>query len=115
MADGAVLGQQNLIIANSPNLVLRRFHVAIRYQHHLRIALRFDAVEPLAFLVHQIRRNFHRQLSDDFDGAILTRLFADQSQQRECQRFDATDCTHAVTTRARDARRFTNRGAKALT
>jgi len=103
MTDRAVLGQRDLIIANSPNFVLRRLHVAIRNQHHLRIALGFDAVEPLALLVHEIRGDFDWKLGDNFDGAILTRLFADQSQQGECQRINTADCAHAVTAGARDA------------
>jgi hypothetical protein len=79
VADCAVLGQLGFIVANPANLIRRGFEVFIWHQHDLRAAFRFDVIEPFALLVHEIRCDFDRQLSDDFYGAIFASLLADES------------------------------------
>src|SRR5262245_16504697 len=114
VTDGTVLGQPGLVVAHAADLVRRRFHVLVRNEHDLRAALGLDAVEPVALLVHQVGRDFDRQLRDDLDRAVLARFFADESQQRQCERIDAADRTHAAAARAGDARRLADRRPQAL-
>ena len=81
----------------------------------MRAALRLDVVEPFALLVHEVSRDFDRQLRDDLDGAVFARFLADQSQQRERQRLDAANRAHAAAARAGDVGGFADRWTQPLT
>jgi hypothetical protein len=115
MTNAGVLRQQRFVVSHAANLVCRRFHVPVRDQDDLCIALCLDVVQPLALLVHEIGRDFHRQLRDDFDRTVFARFLADETQQCEREGIDAADRPHAVATRAGDAGGFADRRSQALT
>src|SRR5688572_4153641 len=114
MADDRVLRQAELVVPHAPDLVRRGFQVPVRHQHDVDGAACLDIVQPVALLVHQVGGNVHRQLGDDLGRAVLARLFADQTQDRERKRLDAADHTHAAAARAHDVGRLADRGTEPL-
>ena len=83
VADGVVLWQFLLVVADAPQGIGGRLHVRVGHDHQGDLVAFFDLVEPVALFIHEVRRHVDRHLRDDASGALLARLLADQPQQRQ--------------------------------
>ena len=86
----------------------------IRNQHDLGVVAVFEVLYPVAFFVEQVGRHLDGQLRNHLCGALLARLFADDAQDRQGQRFDAANAAKAGAARARHVRRLADRRAQSL-
>ena len=102
------------ILAHATDRILRRVDVEVRHDHEVDVALVLERAQPFALFVDEVGGHFHRHFGDDFGGAILARLFADQAQQRERHRFDGADAADALATRAHLVTRVRQRRAQSL-
>ena len=93
---------------------MRRFEQLIRHQDDLGFTFGFETLHPIAFFVQQIGCNFYRQLCDNLCGAFLASFFADNAQNGERQRFNASDIADAGATRAGQVAGFTQRWTQPL-
>src|SRR5690606_34223853 len=109
VARRGVLGQVRLVVAHSPDRVVRRVHVRVADQHDLNVVALLDRVDPLALLVQQVVADVDRQRRDDLCRALLARLLADEPQDRERERLDASDVAGAVAAWADGLRRLLER------
>src|SRR6185312_10160297 len=75
----------------------------------------FDFVDALALFVEQEVGNHRRHLHQYLAGFFLHRLFFDQTQHRERQRFDTSHAAVAFTTRAHALRGLTQARTQTLT
>ncbi len=81
--------------------VMRRLHLIVRHHDHPNIWLTFlDGAHGVTFLVQQVGGDRNRYDGMDFARILLQRLFFDQTQDGECQRFVVTHGTGTVTARA---------------
>ena len=74
----------------------------------------FDGANRLALLIEQKGRDLDRQLGDDPAGFVLHRVFLDQSQHAQRQRFHVADGALAVAARADEVAGFVQRRPQPL-
>ena len=120
---GAHLGQfitghrrfvENLVITDPLNIVLRCFHVHVRYDHQMGARATFDLGDVLAFLIQQIGGHAQRHQSAHHGAAFLQRLFFHHPQDRERQRASVTDTTLAAAARTDFRGQVVKRGSQTL-
>lgn len=83
VARHGVLGKGQLVVANSPDGVVRGLHVRIGHQHDVNLALAFEPVQPFPLFVYQEGRYVDRQLRNDSRRAVLADFLADEAEHRE--------------------------------
>ena len=94
---------------------MRRLHLVVWHDNDADIALTgFDCAHCGTFFVQQIRGDRYRNDGVDFFGVLFQRLFFNQTQNRERQRFVITHGTGAGAARADVMAGFAQRRAQAL-
>src|SRR5690606_16294369 len=104
-----------LIVTQTLHLKMRGIHVRGRQNQQANLGARFDLGQYIPLLVEQEGADGNRYVGTHFGGAILQRLFLDQTQYRQGQRFNVTDGAPAITARADDAAGLAQRRAQTLT
>ena len=84
------------------------------YDQHRDVVPFLDVVDALALLVEQVGGRIDRQVGDDLGGILLDRLFLDDAQHRQGQRFHAADAALAAAARAGEEAGFAQRRPQAL-
>src|SRR5690606_24047988 len=108
--------ENGLLIVPAPlHRKVRGNHVRGRQNQQANLGARVDLGQYIPLLVEQEGADGNRYVGTHFGGAILQRLFLDQTQYRQGQRFNVTDGAPAITARADDAAGLAQRRAQTLT
>ena len=103
------------VVLQALNGVVRRFEVEIRNQNDADFETRFERLNVKALFVQQIRRNVDRHLRHDLRAVVFHRLFLNDAQDVQRNRFGRADVARAVATWARQMRALAKRWLQALT
>ena len=93
---------------------VRRFQLFVGDDDHRDVMALFDLADLAALFVEQEVGHVRRRLHQHLAGVVLHRVFLDQAQGRQGQRFDAADAAVAGAARADDLGRFAQAGTQAL-
>ncbi len=95
-----------IVIADTADVVMRRFHVRVGNNGQIDIATLLYVGDRLALFVQQESRNGNRQAGNDFAGHFLHGFFFDQAQDGQRHRVGAANVTLTRATRADDLAGF---------
>lgn len=101
-------------MAETGQLIYRRFHVLIGNKQHVDLVAQFDGLDVRAFFVEQKRGDGYRNLNMYCAGVFLHRLLFEDPQYVQCGRLDAPDMPGTGAARAGDVAGFGQRRAQPL-
>ena len=114
VADPAVLGLLDVLVAQATDRVLRGFDVEVRDDDEIDVALVLQRAQPLALLVDEVGGHVHGDFGDDLGRLVLAGFLADQAQDGQRHGFDRADAADALAARADGVARVAERRPQAL-
>jgi len=105
---------RNIRAANALDFEMRRLELFVGNDDDRHLVPCLDLDDALALFVEQEVRNGGRNLHEHLSGVFLHRLFFDQAQHRQRQRFDAAHAAMAFAARAHGLARLAETRAQAL-